>query len=307
MATPGGKAARNHDLDTILDAALDEIDSGSSSGSDSDSSDQSDGYNHVDGDGDGDDDCDGDGDGDGGISIPADASSSVVPNRSKLKLEEHTVGGDVQSNFGASFDDTTTLSAMKELFSEMNLEGEMGDIEKVINEINTSSEKNSTGHCDDVEVDQAVERLLNGLKEAASTENITDNESSSSDQGSKNADKKDPAKSQIPGMDQFGEIGEELMETFLHEFEKMGEKDDFDTVVDGMMKQLIARDLMYEPMKQVTDKFPAWLAEARNSLSEEEYQRYGQQYQYFQRIVQVYETDPDNFPRLMELMHKIQE
>ena len=30
--------------------------------------------------------------------------------------------------------------------------------------------------------------------------------------------------------------------------------------------------------------------------------RYGAQYQYFQRIVAVYETEPDNFPRIVELM-----
>ena len=35
--------------------------------------------------------------------------------------------------------------------------------------------------------------------------------------------------------------------------------------------------------------------------------RYGHQYQYFQRIVAVYEREPDNFPRLMELMQDIQE
>lgn len=39
----------------------------------------------------------------------------------------------------------------------------------------------------------------------------------------------------------------------------------------------------------------------------QEYNRYGHQYQYFQRIVAVYETEPDNYPRLMELMADIQE
>lgn len=30
--------------------------------------------------------------------------------------------------------------------------------------------------------------------------------------------------------------------------------------MDSVMKQLLARDLMYDPIRQVCDKFPEWLA-----------------------------------------------
>jgi peroxin-19 len=42
-------------------------------------------------------------------------------------------------------------------------------------------------------------------------------------------------------------------------------------------------------------------------LTQEQYINYGKQYQLFQKIVHVYETDPTNFERLMELMTDIQE
>lgn len=103
------------------------------------------------------------------------------------------------------------------------------------------------------------------------------------------------------------EMGENIIEQMMSEFHKLGEKDDMEDVVDGMMKQLLGRDIMYEPMKAVCDKFPAWLAEKREQLSAEDYERYGKMYQGFQRIVAVYETEPDNFARLMELMQDIQE
>lgn len=35
--------------------------------------------------------------------------------------------------------------------------------------------------------------------------------------------------------------------------------------------------------------------------------RYGKQYQYFQQIVAVYESEPDNYARLSELMQEMQE
>mmetsp|Transcript_29141 Transcript_29141/g.65239 ORF Transcript_29141/g.65239 Transcript_29141/m.65239 type:complete len:320 (+) Transcript_29141:191-1150(+) len=101
--------------------------------------------------------------------------------------------------------------------------------------------------------------------------------------------------------------GEEMMTQMMSEFEKLGEKEDFSQVVDGMMKQLLSKDLMYEPMKQVCEKYPEWLALNTEALTEQDYERYGAQYQYFQRIVAVYETEPDNFPRIVELMQDVQQ
>jgi len=109
------------------------------------------------------------------------------------------------------------------------------------------------------------------------------------------------------GMPQMEQMGNEMMESMMKEFENMGNKEDSEEIVEGMMKQLISKEIMYEPIKQVTDKFPHWLARKKNSLSDEEYNRYGNQYQYFQRIVHLYENDPDNFPRLMELLQDVQE
>jgi peroxin-19 len=45
-----------------------------------------------------------------------------------------------------------------------------------------------------------------------------------------------------------------------------------DAVIDGMMEQLLSKDLMYEPMKQVTEKFPTWLQENKATLSPEDYE-----------------------------------
>jgi Pex19 protein family len=47
-----------------------------------------------------------------------------------------------------------------------------------------------------------------------------------------------------------------------------------DTILDGMMEQLLSKDIMYEPMIQVATKFPLWLQEHRSTLSTTEYERY---------------------------------
>jgi peroxin-19 len=78
-------------------------------------------------------------------------------------------------------------------------------------------------------------------------------------------------------------------------------------VVNGMMTQLLSKEFMYEPMKDICQQYPKWLAENKARLSDSEYQNYGLQYQYFQRIVHLYENDPDNTARLTELMNDLQE
>ena len=75
------------------------------------------------------------------------------------------------------------------------------------------------------------------------------------------------------GMPQMEQMGNEMMESMMKEFENMGNKEDSEEIVEGMMKQLISKEIMYEPIKQVTDKFPHWLARKKNSLSDEEYNR----------------------------------
>lgn len=56
------------------------------------------------------------------------------------------------------------------------------------------------------------------------------------------------------------EAGEMMMEDMMAEFETLGEKEDYNEVIDGVMRQLLSKDLMYEPTKQICEKFPEWLA-----------------------------------------------
>ena len=155
--------------------------------------------------------------------------------------------------------------------------------------VNGNNNNGTTKNEDEPNVDESINRLLDGINQVASPSNNP----------MQMPDNIDPS--------QFEKLSEEMMSNMMNEFEKMGNKNDSNDVVDGVMKQLLAKDLMYEPMKEVCTRFPKYLAENKTTLSNEEYNKYGKQYQYFQRIVKVYETEPTNFDRLMELMQEIQE
>jgi peroxin-19 len=55
-------------------------------------------------------------------------------------------------------------------------------------------------------------------------------------------------------------VGEEMMEQMMQQFQALGDREDYNEVIDGVMRQLLSRDLMYEPIKQICVKFPEWLA-----------------------------------------------
>lgn len=79
--------------------------------------------------------------------------------------------------------------------------------------------------------------------------------------------------------DMFQNFGDEMTEEMQREWEETinkegnGKEDVMGHVVDGMMKQLLSREFMYEPMKDITEKFPKWLADNKAKLSMEEYEK----------------------------------
>jgi len=67
---------------------------------------------------------------------------------------------------------------------------------------------------------------------------------------------------------------EAMMQHMMKEFEaNVSSRSDYDNVMDGMMKQLLGKELMYEPMKSVCDLFPKWLAEHKDRCTHDEYYR----------------------------------
>ena len=80
-----------------------------------------------------------------------------------------------------------------------------------------------------------------------------------------------------------------------------------ESIVETMMQQLLSKEILYEPMKEIGERYPQWLEEHKASLSEEDYERYSHQYGLIKELNGVYENDPNNFTRIVDLMQKMQE
>jgi len=68
-----------------------------------------------------------------------------------------------------------------------------------------------------------------------------------------------------------------------------GGDEDFSKMLLGMMEQLTNKDILYEPMKELHDKFPAWLEANREKVSKEDLGRYEEQHRLVTEIVGKFE------------------
>ena len=71
-----------------------------------------------------------------------------------------------------------------------------------------------------------------------------------------------------------------------------GEGDDsFSKMLLGMMEQLTNKEILYEPMKELDQKFPGWLEEKKGTLSKEDRERYTVQKGLVSEIVGRFERE----------------
>jgi peroxin-19 len=97
---------------------------------------------------------------------------------------------------------------------------------------------------------------------------------------------------------------EETIDKLLGSFE---EQPGMQKVMEEMMSRLVSKEVLYEPMKLMKDKYPGWLEENRNRLSKEDYDRYGRQFECMRLICSAYESDIDPSQRVVTLMQEMQE
>ncbi|KAG0355393.1 Peroxisome chaperone and import receptor [Podila minutissima] len=82
---------------------------------------------------------------------------------------------------------------------------------------------------------------------------------------------------------------EALMAEMMKQMEGMAEGGDFQNVLEGMMEQLMSKDILYEPMLDLQQKYPQWLQDNKGKISESEYARYEKQYGYVKEIVAFFD------------------
>lgn len=66
-----------------------------------------------------------------------------------------------------------------------------------------------------------------------------------------------------------------------------------DKLVDGMVAQLMTKERLYAPTKEIVGKFPGYLAKNKGKIPAEEYAQYEKQFDAFTRIVAAFDSNDD--------------
>lgn len=103
------------------------------------------------------------------------------------------------------------------------------------------------------------------------------------------------------------------MAELMKQMESLADNGEFEGVLEGMMSQLMSKELLYEPMKDLSQKYPTWLKENKDTASKADLDKYTQQQIICQKIVDKYEA-PDfdekneaQGKQIMDLMTKMQD
>jgi len=98
-----------------------------------------------------------------------------------------------------------------------------------------------------------------------------------------------------------------MVEDWIKQFEDLAGSKDLESIVDTMMQQLLSKDILHEPMKEIGERYPKWLEEHESTLNKEDYERYSRQYELIKELNLVYENEPNSSTKIMEIMQKMQE
>ncbi|CAL4185406.1 unnamed protein product [Meganyctiphanes norvegica] len=83
-----------------------------------------------------------------------------------------------------------------------------------------------------------------------------------------------------------------------------------------MLENILSKEVLYTPMKEIVEKYPDWLADHRSSLPQEEFERYNKQFDIMKQVVELYDAESDTdteeiksqrFEKIMTSMQKLQE
>ncbi|KAI9168231.1 Peroxisome chaperone and import receptor [Blastocladiella emersonii ATCC 22665] len=108
-----------------------------------------------------------------------------------------------------------------------------------------------------------------------------------------------------------GEDMDSLVAEMMKQMESLTESGEFESVLEGMMESLLSKDLLQEPLRDLADKYPAYLAANKDTLTPEEMRKYTKQQDLIAQILAVYEAGEDEQPegakKVVALMTEIQE
>ncbi|KAJ1728268.1 Peroxisome chaperone and import receptor [Coemansia sp. Benny D160-2] len=108
-----------------------------------------------------------------------------------------------------------------------------------------------------------------------------------------------------------GGLGDMVMlEELMRQMDGGGDDTQLDSLVDDVIGQLMSKEVLEQPLKDLDKQYPKYLDENKASLPTEDYERYQKQHDYIKQILALFEKlddDSVNNELVVELMQKMQD
>mmetsp|Transcript_9356 Transcript_9356/g.22524 ORF Transcript_9356/g.22524 Transcript_9356/m.22524 type:complete len:295 (+) Transcript_9356:123-1007(+) len=101
-------------------------------------------------------------------------------------------------------------------------------------------------------------------------------------------------------------VNDAMFAKVAEQIDSLQENGDMQSLVDSLMEQLLSKEVLYQPMRDIASRYPEWLQANRDALSAEDLDKYERQHRKIQRVCELYETEPTNFEKLVSLMQEVQ-
>lgn len=151
------------------------------------------------------------------------------------------------------------------------------------------------------EMQRDIEAMMKELGATAGSDQKSDD--SRPNEGSSDATFQDTIKKTMERMQASGdqasvaadsESPENILAQLLKEMPEGGEdipadEEGFNKMLLGMMEQLTNKEILYEPMKELYDKFPGWFKANKDKTKAQDLQRYEEQHRLVKEIVAKFE------------------
>ena len=83
---------------------------------------------------------------------------------------------------------------------------------------------------------------------------------------------------------------EVYMEEMVKQLEGISDEADFMPMIEGLMQSLLNKDLIYEPLVNMSEAYPKYLEENKDKISKEDLGRYEEQLKYCKLIIAEYDA-----------------
>lgn len=98
-----------------------------------------------------------------------------------------------------------------------------------------------------------------------------------------------------------------MLKQMMAQFEELEKNPGgLDSMMENMMKEVLTKETLYEPIKTMADKFPAFLTDNKSTLTPETYRNYEKQLHCYQQVCLAYECSPPDTTKVFAILTELQ-